>query len=241
MRVDQNASFIIKNKKPNNFIPHIKQFPPKSPNWPKIYFSTKLIPVIPQRKRKNMNSPMQFNPHWETYSKNWTWFLLCGLALVILGAVAIAFDTFTTLISVIFLAILILCSGIVIIVDSFASWWGRWRGFFIHLLMGILYAAAGVILLRNPVLASVSLTLLLAIMYIFIGIFRIIYSLSMRVPQWGWSFFSGILALLLGILILAKWPESSLFIIGLFVGIDLMITGWVYIMAAFAARELAHK
>jgi len=170
--------------------------------------------------------------HLEAFQKNRKWFFVWGIALIVLGALAVSFATFTTLLSVIVLAGLIFASGIVIIIDAFTFWWEKWSGFFLHLIMGLLYAIVGVMLLRSPVLASISLTLLLGVLYLMLGIFRIIYSLWFRLPRWGWSFFSGLLGLLLGVLILAEWPASSLFIIGLFVGIDLIVVGWVYVMAA---------
>lgn len=184
-----------------------------------------------------MNIDTQMNANLGPFSRNWVWLLLAGLILLALGAAAISFSAFTTIISVVFIAIVILASGIVVIIDSFASWWGHWRGFTLHLLMGILYTAAGIVLLKNPLYATMSLTLLLGIMYLGLGIFRSFYSLFVRGPQWGWSLFSGLLAFLLGALILGEWPASSLFIIGLFVGVDLLIAGWVYIMAAFAVKR----
>jgi len=71
-----------------------------------------------------------------------------------------------------------------------------------------------------------------------VGFFRMAYVLSTRVPNWGWGFFSGLLALLLGVLILSSWPQSGLFVIGLFVGIDLFFVGLAYIMTSLAARSL---
>lgn len=181
----------------------------------------------------------QFNNLYLTaFSKNWGWFFIWGLLLLILGVVAISAATLTTILSVLFLGFLLLISGIVIIIDTFSFWWHKWSGFILHLILGILYVAVGVMLIKSPLSASISLTLLLGAFYLTIGIFRIIYSLSVRVPRWGWSFFNAIISLLLGILILSSWPQSSLFIIGLFVGIDLIFTGWVYIMAALAARSL---
>jgi uncharacterized membrane protein HdeD (DUF308 family) len=53
----------------------------------------------------------------------------------------------------------------------------------------------------------------------------------------GWRLASSIITLLLGVLILLEWPASGLFIIGLFIGIDLIFTGWVYIVSALSARS----
>jgi uncharacterized membrane protein HdeD (DUF308 family) len=172
------------------------------------------------------------NLHLSAFKKNWKWFLLWGVVLVILGALAINAAVFTTAISIVFLGTLIFLSGIIIIIDTFTFWWRRWRGFFLHAIMGALYLAVGTVLIDQPILASVSLTLLLGIFYILLGISRLTYSMVVRLPRCGWHFFNGLISLLLGILILISWPTSGLYIIGLFIGIDLLICGCAYIMAS---------
>jgi uncharacterized membrane protein HdeD (DUF308 family) len=172
-----------------------------------------------------------------TLHKNWGWFLLWGILLFILGLCAISLSSLTTIVSVVLLGAIILISGIIIIIDTFKFWWGKWLGFFLDLAMGILYVAAGVLLIQRPVLGAVSITLLLGIFYVVVGAFRIIYSLSLRMPRWGWSLLNGIIALILGLLILAAWPSSSLFIIGLFVGIDLLFLGLAYMMISLSAHS----
>lgn len=174
----------------------------------------------------------------QVISKHWGWFLGWGIILVGLGILAIAYDTLATLISVVFLGIILAAGGIAVIIEACQFWWGKWGGFFIHAITGILYLALGIMLIKFPVLGSISLTLLIAIFYISLGVFRVVYSLSVHLPNRGWRIFNGILAFILGILILSQWPLSGLFIIGLFIGIDLLFSGWVYIMTALSARQL---
>lgn len=172
-----------------------------------------------------------------SFAKKRGWFIGLGVLLIILGMAAIAAAGFTTLISVIFLGVIILIGGVMITVDTFNAWWGKWKGFMIHLIIGILYLTAGALLIKHPISASISLTLLLGVFYVMVGIFRLIYSLSLRGPTWGWGFFSGFISLLLGGLIMASWPASSLYIIGLFVGIDLLFSGWTYLMIGISLSE----
>ena len=174
-------------------------------------------------------------------SINWGWFFACGLALIVLGTFAITYASVTTLVSVVMLGIILTIFGVIGILDSFQFWWRIWGSFFLHLLMAILYLAAGVMLIKGPLAGSISLTLLMGILFIVVGLLRIIYSLIYQLPGRGWRLFNGVLTLILGILILKAWPMSGLFIIGLFIGIDLMIAGWVYVMAAFAARALSKE
>lgn len=164
------------------------------------------------------------------------WFSLWGIALILLGGFAIYAATATTMITVFLLGLVIFIAGVIVAFDTFTFWWSRWDGFLIHLLMAIIYLVGGFLLMKSPLLGSISLTLFLGILYVVLGVFRIAYSISMRMLRWGWSLFNGVITLLLGILILASWPGSSLFIIGLFVGIDLIILGWAYLMIGTAAK-----
>jgi uncharacterized membrane protein HdeD (DUF308 family) len=186
-----------------------------------------------------MYSSRFLNQYQNAFSANWGTFFLWGLLLVVLGILAISAATMSTMISIIFLGSLLLMGGVVVVIDAFTFWWKKWSGFFLILLLGVLYIIVGGMLIKSPLVASISLTLFLGIFYLIIGIFRVIYSFSLRVPSWGWGFFSGVISAILGLLILSSWPQSGLYIIGLFVGIDLLFVGWSYIMTSLAARALA--
>lgn len=164
----------------------------------------------------------------------WGWMLVWGIILIILGVLAIGASVLTTIVSVIFLGIMLIAGGIIVIIDSFSLFHHKWGVFLWRLGMGILYVIVGFMLIQRPLLGSISITLFLGIFYLVIGISRLIDAFSGRLPQWGWAFFSGLVSLLLGILILINWPVSGLFIIGLFIGIDLLILGWAYVMTSIA-------
>lgn len=179
--------------------------------------------------------------HLPKFGKNWPRFLILGIALFIIGLFAIGASVLTTLVTIVLLGFLIFFGGAVMLIDTLTFWWGKWGSFFLHFIASILYVGVGLILIMNPLEGAVSLTLLLGIFYTVIGLFRIFFSASSRMPKWGWSLFTGVVTLILGILILSSWPASSLFIIGLFVGIDLVFVGWGYIMAALAARSIRNQ
>jgi uncharacterized membrane protein HdeD (DUF308 family) len=185
-----------------------------------------------------MISSMQIDK--SIYAKNWKRFLLWGVTLIILGLLAISTAMMTTFISVVFLGVLITIAGAIILVDTWSFWRVKKSGFALHLLMGVVYLAGGLMLMDNPLAGSISLTFLLGVLYITLGAFRSIYALTHRyMPRWGLSLLNGCVSFLLGIMILSSWPESSLYIIGLFVGIDLLVCGWVYVMSALAAHQIA--
>jgi uncharacterized membrane protein HdeD (DUF308 family) len=82
---------------------------------------------------------------------------------------------------------------------------------------------------------------LMAIFFILTGIFRFILALWMRLPNWGWECINGIVTMILGIIIWEQWPISGMWVIGLFIGIDLIISGWAWIMLSLAARQLGAR
>jgi uncharacterized membrane protein HdeD (DUF308 family) len=166
-----------------------------------------------------------------------TWFLVIGIALVILGMIAIGYAVEMTIVSVVFLGWLLIIGGIFEVIHGFSR--RQWSGFFINLLAGVLYAVAGGVMIANPALAAVSLTLLIAIILIVAGVFRLIVAFSTPLHHGGWLILNGVISILLGIMIWNSWPVSGLWVIGLFIGIDMIFDGWTEIMLALTARRLA--
>ncbi|MEI8365022.1 MAG: DUF308 domain-containing protein [Parachlamydiaceae bacterium] len=171
----------------------------------------------------------------EHVRKQWNWFLAFGIILMVLGLVSIAAATFVTIASMVFLGALLLVGGVVQIGYTFTM--RQWSGFFLSLLSGILYTVVGFMLVAHPMAGALSLTLLLAAFYIVGGIFRIVGSAMMQFEQWGWALFSGIVKLVLGLLIWAGWPETGLWVFGLFIGIDLLFYGWFWVLLSLTARK----
>jgi uncharacterized membrane protein HdeD (DUF308 family) len=173
----------------------------------------------------------------ESASKNWGWVLASGIAFVMLGALALAFSVMTTLASVFVLGWILAFAGIFEAVHAFKL--PRWSGVLPELLAAILYVVVGVLMIVRPAAGALSLTLLVGAFFLVGGIFRIVAATVMRPPNWGWLLVSGIVTLLLGLLIVAAWPASGLWVIGMFVGIDLLFSGTSLTMFAFGLRNLA--
>jgi uncharacterized membrane protein HdeD (DUF308 family) len=173
---------------------------------------------------------------FQALRKNWGWLLAFGIASIIVGAMAVGSSMVATLATVTFFGVLIFVSGVVNILGSF--WARAWGGFFLHLLMGVLYLAAGFIMVEHPAEAAVVYTLLLAVFFFVGGLFRLFGSMMGRFRNWGWMFFGGLVSVILGVMIWRQWPLSGLWVIGLFVGIDLLLHGWNWVMLALAAKSL---
>lgn len=165
----------------------------------------------------------------------WGSFLIIGVLLTLLGTIALFSSFVTTMASVFLFGLLLAAGGIAQIIHAF--WTPEWRGFIGQMLLGILSAVVGWMLVMNPITGALSLTLLLATLFIASGLFRIVTSLFSHMEHWGWVLFNGIITLALGILILAQWPAISLWVIGLFIAIELIFSGWAYIMFAFGLKK----
>jgi uncharacterized membrane protein HdeD (DUF308 family) len=158
-----------------------------------------------------------------------------GIALMVLGAVAIGSSLMATYATVLMFGMLLLLGAIF---EVFTAFWGRkWRGFFLHLLTGVLYFIAGVFMIENPVAAAMGLTLLVAACLLVGGILRIALSVAERFEGWRWMLANGVIALLLGICIWRQWPFSGQWVIGLFVGIEILFSGLSWVMLGLAARS----
>lgn len=174
----------------------------------------------------------------EKLRKNWGWFLTLGIVLMILGGLAVATASYVTLASMVFFGVLLLIADGAQIVYTFSL--KDWSGFLLSLLSAILYSVVGFLLVTHPVAGALSLTLLLAAFYIVGGIFRIVGSAYLQFEHWGWALFSGIVKLALGILIWLGWPETGMWVFGLFIGIDLIFYGWFWVLLSLTARNIKH-
>jgi uncharacterized membrane protein HdeD (DUF308 family) len=168
--------------------------------------------------------------------KYWFWFLILGIGLVLLGVVAITAQYFFTITSVLVFGILLLGGGIVEVVNAVLA--RCWKAFLVHLLSGVLHAILGFLMIEHPHRAAEILTLMLAVAFLISGAFRIVYVLIERFDGWPWVMLNGVVTLLLGLLIWKQWPESSYWVIGLFVGIDLIFNGWSWVMLALGLKSV---
>ena len=164
----------------------------------------------------------------------WGWFLVFGICLLLLGVVAIARSVTATIVSMLFFGwLLILACGIEV---AQAILVGHWAGFFHHLVAAILFGVTGFMIVTRPLLGAEVVTAVMAVFFLISGLFQFIGSLWVALPGWGWQAVDGIIAFVLGLLVLAQWPASGLWVIGLFLGIDLIFYGAAWIALALGLR-----
>src|SRR5437588_10516858 len=165
------------------------------------------------------------------------WSMLWGILMFICGILAICLPLASSIGLVIVLAWLILFAGIAHLIFAFQS--HSIGGVLWQVLLAIVYAIAGIYMLMNPLLGVLTLTLVLAVFFLFEGILEIVlYFRIRRIPYAGWVLFDGIITLILGALIWAQWPSSSVWVIGTVVGIRLIFSGISRFMLSLAARDI---
>jgi uncharacterized membrane protein HdeD (DUF308 family) len=171
----------------------------------------------------------------ETRTK-WGWFVALGVLLLIFGVIAFGNLMVATVASVFFVGWLMLLAGVVEIIHAFGvKTWGR---FFYWLLSGLLYAVAGFFAFYNPLLASAVLTFLLSVALIASGLLRGWIGYQHRAETGsGWIIAAGVITVLAGLIIALGWPVNSLWVLGLFLAIDLIFQGWTFVAFGLALRS----
>lgn len=171
----------------------------------------------------------------------WKRFMVIGVLLLLLGIVAIVVPHLASLVSTIFVGWILIFAGLFLVAVAFSRS-GAWQVIG-ALVWGLLTAGVGIyIALANPARGVLALTLVLCIYFIVVGTTRIWLAFAERgTPGAGLVGVNGVLSLIIGILILAELPESSLWAIGLLVGIDLIFAGWSFVATGLAGRDLARR
>ena len=169
-------------------------------------------------------------------AQNWGWFLAFGIALIVLGIAGVARAATATIVSMLFFGwLLVLACGVEI---AQAVMVGHWAGFFQHLVAAILFGVAGILMIMRPTPSAEVLTLFMAFFFLVGGLSRILIAVSLTLPAWGWQVADGIISMALGILVVAEWPISGLWAIGLFLGIGLIVEGCAWIGVANEFRSM---
>ncbi|WP_439613447.1 HdeD family acid-resistance protein [Reyranella sp.] len=171
----------------------------------------------------------------------WGWIVALGVVFLIAGFIAVGSAVAATASAVMIIGIMMIMGGVAEIVAAFSvKGWGK---FAVWMLLGLLYVGAGFIAIMNPFAAATILTLMLGAALVAGGVLRIFLAFSMKSAgkPWGWVVVSGLVTLLLGVMIIAQWPASSFFVLGIFLGIDLIFigSGWVTMGLALKNRPAA--
>jgi len=167
---------------------------------------------------------------------NWGWLFGMGVLFIILGAVGLGRLFALSSAGALFFGVLVVIGGVAQLIEGLKC--RGWKGVAYHVLMAVLYIFVGVFLIQEPLAAKMLLTWILGVVLICVGVVRGAMALQMRATG-GWfvPLLGGVISIILGGIILAHWPLSGLFVIGLFIAVELITNGCSYIFIALAARR----
>jgi uncharacterized membrane protein HdeD (DUF308 family) len=174
----------------------------------------------------------------EPLRAKWGWIVALGIVYVVTGLIALSSVVMATVASVFVVGIMMLIAGVAEVINAFQiKTWGR---FLLWLLLGVLYIVAGFVTFENPLLAAALLTLMLGAALVASGIMRVLLAFGMKdATPWIWVALSGVITFLIGLVILAHWPVASLYVLGIFLGIDLVVAGVGWIGVGLGMKRAA--
>ncbi|MGW2559252.1 HdeD family acid-resistance protein [Streptomyces sp. NPDC001514] len=168
--------------------------------------------------------------------RSFGWLAALGVILVLGGLVGLVYVGVATITSMLLFGWLLLIGGLVGLLQAIES-----RGssyFWLAVVVAALNIAAGVVVIRHPQGSAEALTMFAALLFLTGGLFRLVGSVVVRGPQFGWTLLQGAFGLLLGILVLANWPESSRYVLGTFFSLALLFDGLGLIAVGVGGRRI---
>ncbi|MGL4311962.1 MAG: HdeD family acid-resistance protein [Paracoccaceae bacterium] len=168
--------------------------------------------------------------------KNWFLWLIAGIISVIGGFFALTNPLAATLTAELLAGYMFIAVGILTVISAFGD--QGWGGRIVSILLGIAILLLGISLVKNPLEGALSLTLLVGILMVVLGIFRLVLGLGARSRNVRWILFlAGGLSLLLGFMILSNFPQSAAVVLGMFLAIELLSNGVSLIVLALARKS----
>lgn len=166
------------------------------------------------------------------------WIVALGVVYLVAGIVALASVTLTAVVTVFVVGIMMVIAGVSEVYNALRMRsWGRSM---IWMLLGALYIAAGILTFENPLLTAKFLTLLLGLFLLGSGVMKIVLAVAIGAGlSGGLVVLSGIFTIVIGAIILIHWPVSSLLVLAVFLGVDLMSTGIGWIVTGLGLRRSA--
>ena len=162
--------------------------------------------------------------------------MVLGIGIAIAGVLAVISPFIAGLSVTIAVGVLLVLSGISRLFLAFKM--GSFGRGLLMFVLGLVTLVAGGYMLARPGIGLQTLTLVLAA-YLFVdGVFEIIYASKLRpIKGWGWTLFSGIAALVLGIMIWRQFPVSGMWAVGTIAGIHMIFAGSSMASLSRAARS----
>lgn len=172
--------------------------------------------------------------------RTWKTLMAVGVVAIIIGCVAILVPAVAAVATAIFIGWILIIAGAFLVAGAFMA--QTVGSVVLRLVWALLTVVVGIFLIVEPDSGTLTLTLILGLYFLFMGLTRIAVAFAARGQQGaGLVGLSGIAGLLIGILVLVKFPSSADWAIGLLVGIDLIFAGWTLVSVALVGKELARS
>jgi len=166
----------------------------------------------------------------------WLLFLGSGIVMVLLGAVLVAFSVFTSVAVLLFMGCMLIVSSVIQLTNS--CWARRWKGFSTGIFLGIIYLIMGCLIIEHPLQATLTITLVIAAGMMIAGAVRSILSLTEKWDGWKLTLLSGAVTFALGFCIWLETPTIGLWLIGSFIGIELLLNGCTWIRLGISLHRI---
>ena len=168
----------------------------------------------------------------------WGWVVALGVFFLVAGFVALTDEFAATVVSVFVTGVSLIVAGIVEIITGIQV--RPWSRALVWVLVGVGLAIAGTVILRDPALAAAGITLALGLCLLISGVFRLILAFQLKdATLWPMVALAGLLSVVVGALILGQWPVSSLYVIGLLLGVNLIFSGASWLGLGLTLRKAA--
>jgi uncharacterized membrane protein HdeD (DUF308 family) len=173
-------------------------------------------------------------------SRKWGWFVVLGIVLIALGAIAQLNAGSDIAAGTILIGASPLVGGGFQIIHAFLT--KEWYGFVVSLSCGVLYLIGGLLVMNEPVQGALALTILAGATLAVSGIMRIVLAFEHRdMPAWGVVLFSGVASIAVGCLLYASLPWPGLWVLGTLIAVELVVQGvsWLYFGLALRTADQA--
>ncbi|HSS32592.1 MAG TPA: HdeD family acid-resistance protein [Solirubrobacterales bacterium] len=176
----------------------------------------------------------------EGLARSWKGLMAVGVIAIVIGCIAILVPAVAAVGTAIFIGWILLIAGAFLVAAAFSA--HSVGSLLLRLLWAAITVIVGIWLIVEPHNGTLTLTFVLGVYFLFMGLTRITVAfLGRGQPNAGWVGLSGVCGLLIGILVLAKFPSSADWAIGLLVGIDLIFAGWTLTSVALVGKELSRS
>jgi uncharacterized membrane protein HdeD (DUF308 family) len=182
-----------------------------------------------------VNAPASPTTSTEPLRAKSSWIIALGVVYVLSGLIALSSVVLASVVTVVVVGAMMVVAGVAEILNAFQL--RSWGKTFLWILLGVLYVAAGILTIENPLLAAKLLTLILGAALVVSGVMRMVLAFNMKSgTAWYWVVLSGLVTVVVGGVILGNWPVSSLYVLGIFLGFDLVFAGAGWIAAGLGLK-----